>query len=301
MRRSWVFLFLIPLVLMPLFAKTEIHGYWKSFALAVSIPEAMALEETNPPLGMVANRLRLKMSTHLSRSVQLEAAWDLSPQYSGTENPVIFSALAGTSRGGYRISDMRSRLIPAPEDPEAGFSLSHNLDRLLVTFRLPWADIHVGRQAIAWGSSRVINPTDVIAPFAFNELDTEDRRGVDAVRLRIPLGMMDELDMGWITGKNLDFGESALYLRSRISILKMDTSLILMAFRRHLLLGFDLAGSIGGAGAWLETAWIKPGAFDPDNPARDKAYLRASLGLDYSFSGSVYAFGEYHFNGAGAG
>ena len=35
-------------------------------------------------------------------------------------------------------------------------------------------------------------------------------------------------------------------------------------------------------------------------PNISEDYLRASVGLDYSFGGETYAFIEYHFNGAGA-
>ena len=294
-------LILIGCLALPVRAGMNIHGYVKSFALVFFIPDALALEQTNPPLGMVSNRLRLKMTTAIKSNIHLEAAWDLSPRFSGSETLEGFFGVTGITGDDYRISNSSSRLVPAPGDPESGFSLHHNLDRLFATFRLKGADLYVGRQAISWGSARTINPTDVIAPFAFNELDTEDRHGVDAIRLRVPLGMMDEIDIGWVAGRNFKFDESALFLRTRISLLKTDTSLLFMAFRGHLMVGVDLARSIGGAGAWCEAAWVKPDAFHSNHTAGERPYFRASLGLDYSFSGKVYSFTEYHFNGAGSG
>jgi len=116
----------------------------------------------------------------------------------------------------------------------------------------------VGRQAIAWGNARIINPTDIIAPFSFNELDTEERRGVDAVRVRIPLGMMDELDLGVVAGRDFNRDRSAFFIRGKTYLLKTDLSLLMTGFRKHLMIGFDLSRSVGGAGIWLEAAHVSP-------------------------------------------
>ncbi|HDP95231.1 MAG TPA: hypothetical protein ENN40_07720, partial [Candidatus Aminicenantes bacterium] len=58
---------------------SRIRGYVKSFALTYSLPEALSLDENNPPLGLVANHLRLTFTTRFSQKVSVEAAWDLSP------------------------------------------------------------------------------------------------------------------------------------------------------------------------------------------------------------------------------
>jgi len=202
----------------------------------------------------------------------------------------------------YRVVDFQRRIAPPPGDPSAGFNLHHNLDRLLVTIRFKGADLFIGRQAVAWGSARTVNPTDIIAPFTFNELDTEERRGVDALRLRIPLGMMDELDMGWVMGSDFATAASAFFLRGKFHLLSTDVALILTAFRNHFMAGVDLARSIGGAGVWLEAAWVRPWLFNAENPAADDTpYFRFSTGVDFHFSGNVHAFAEYHFSSAGRG
>jgi len=84
-----------------------------------------------------------------------------------------------------------------------------NLDRLYATVAAPHFDLYVGRQAIAWGSARAVNPTDIIAPFLYTEIDTEDRVGVDAARLRIPAGALGEIDAAYVGGEDLEWGQSA--------------------------------------------------------------------------------------------
>jgi hypothetical protein len=203
------------------------------------------------------------------------------------------------------VDDFASRIYPGKGKPVGSFGVFHNLDRCFVTIKTKAVDIFIGRQAIAWGSARVINPTDIIAPFTFNELDTEERRGVDAVRVRIPLGMMDELDMGYMPGEDFKFRNSAFYLRGKTYLLKTDLSLLLLGFRENLLVGLDVTRAIGGAGFWCEAAYVIPHFFNKNDeplPGEDeKNYFRASTGMDYNFSGKLYGFFEYHYNSAGEG
>jgi len=238
----------------------SISGYYKNFSILFMLPAYKAAETTinKPDMGAVNNRLRLKLNLNLSSQLSFYFAYDFS---SRIQDPSLFKEDVFT--GGfqpleYRFSDFRDRLYPKSRASVSSFGLFQNLDRLIVTIKTPYADIFVGRQAIAWGSSRVINPTDIIAPFAFNELDKEERLGVDGLRVRFPLGMMDELDVGFVAGKNFNSDKNAFFLRGKIYKLKTDISALLIAFRKHLLLGIDMARALGGAGFWLEAAYVIP-------------------------------------------
>ena len=145
-----------------------------------------------------------------------------------------------------------------------------------------------------------MNPTDVVAPYTYNQLDTEDRIGVDAIRVQIPIGVLGEFDTGYVFGEDLALEKSAFFLRSQLNAVETDFSIILLGFREHLMTGFDIARGIGGAGFWLEAAYVYANAFNNEKGETEN-YLRASIGLDYSFSGVAYGFIEYHLSGAGAG
>jgi hypothetical protein len=278
------------------------RGYVKSFSILL-VPPAATLDggtvrETD--MGAVSNRLRLMFTLRPSKGLSFDAAYDLSPRIQDTR---LFSeSLFGLSLNlpSYRVADFRNPLYPGPGSMPESFALYHNLDRCMVTIRTGVGDIILGRQPIAWGSARVVNPTDVLAPFAFNELDKEDRTGVDAVRVRVPLGTMDELDAGFVAGDKLRAADNAFYVRGKVNRFKTDISGLVLAFRQNLLLGLDLARSIGGAGAWLEAACVIPGALRPGGRLEgDKDYFRASAGMDYNFGPKTYGFIEYHFNSAG--
>jgi len=251
---------------------------------------------STPPLGAATNHLRLKLSATPFSWMSVETAYDFSPRI---QDPSLFQGsltFAAIDPFTYRIIDFDNRIYPGKDREVSSFALFHNLDRLMFTIKVPFADIKIGRQPIAWGSARFINPTDIIAPFAFNDLDTEDRLGVDAIRVLVPLGDMEELDTGYIFGKDMKFRNSSVYIRGKIYILKTDISALLMKFRDNLLLGLDVARAIGGAGFWLEAAYVIP-----QKEESSKNYFRASLGMDYNFTGTFYGFFEYHFNSPGKG
>lgn len=282
--------------------KFSISGYYKNFSILFMMPAYRAGDSilNEPDMGAVNNRLRIKLNFNLSSQLNFYFAYDFSPRI---QDPSLFES--DTFMGSfepleYRFSDIRKRLYPKPGASVSSFGLWQNLDRLVLTIKTRGADIFVGRQAVTWGSARIINPTDIIAPFAFNELDKEERRGVDALRLRFPLGMMDELDVGFVAGKNFNFDKNALWLRGKIYRFKTDISALLISFRKHLLAGLDVARSLGGAGFWLEAAYVVTDFFRQTKAKNNKNYLRASVGLDYNLTSKTYGFIEYHFNSAGS-
>lgn len=245
------------------------------------------------PEAVATGRVRLEAAWSPDARVRLEGAYDLAPRFES-------GGFAGGSLLPGRPDPLAYRAFDL--DPAAAasgrFTLGQNLDRASVRWRFPAADLTFGRQAVAWGSARGVNPTDVLAPFAFEVLDAEDRIGIDAVRARIPAGLLGEIDAGYVFGRDLEFRNSAFFLRAASNVRRTDLSVMVVGFRENLLLGFDLARSIGGAGYWLEAAAVAGGALGGGGGGRD--YVRASTGLDYNLSGSLYGFVEYHYNGAGA-
>ena len=272
----------------------QVGGYYKNFFTTFNSPIPDA-----PMMGVVVNRLRLNLSYAPTDALSFAFAYDFTPR---VQDPSLFSQsliAIGIASSRYRVADLDSPIYPGKDEPVGSVGISQNLDRAAVQFSTDFADFSIGRDAIAWGSARIINPTDIIAPYTYDQLDTEDRVGVDAIRVRIPIGVMGEVDTGYIFGNNFNFGKSAVFLRTQLNAVETDFSILLMEFQRDLLIGLDIARGIGGAGFWLETAYVFTTPFD-DLPDAADNYLRTSVGFDYSFGGETYTFIEYHFNGAGA-
>jgi len=281
--------------------RPEFGGYWKDYAVIYDVPQYGLFGPYGgiPAAGKISNRLRADCRYRISRIASLTVAYELIPVLE--DRRLFLAEASGLGAGGhaYRFDDLAYR--PYPDDPDRfdGFALFQNLDRAFVSLALPSTDVYIGRQPVAWGSARAVNPTDVIAPYSHIELDTEYRNGVDAVRAQIALGSLGELDVGYVFGEDFEFARSAMFLRGRYNFAGNDLSLMTVGFRENLLLGCDLARSIAGAGFWLETAYVIDDAL-AKTPAGDDDYLRLSTGLDYSLTGSLYGFIEYHFNGPGA-
>ena len=183
-------------------ASFDLNGYYKSFATVYDLPShtLSRIGIDPPPLGQVTSRLRLNARVPLGSVVSFSVAYDIVPRIQDRmlwEDNLLFS---GTGGAAYRAFDFDRRIYPEPDDSVASFGLFHNLDRAMLSISARDFDLYLGRQAIAWGSARAVNPTDVIAPYAYTELDTEDRVGVDGVRLRVPLGFMGEVDAGYLFG-----------------------------------------------------------------------------------------------------
>lgn len=280
----------------------ETAGYIKSFAVGLH-----PAPYTNPEVARVQdfiwannNRVRTNVAFYAGDWLDFDVSYDLSLRFQDddlfTDNLFQFFQTASI----YRVDDLNPLLWP--DDPGVGdhVALYQNLDRLFATCRVPWFDLVVGRQAIAWGSAKSINPTDIIAPFLYTEIDTEDRIGVDAARLRVPAGPLGEVDAGYVAGEDFGWKESAAFARGRFYALSTDVALIAMAFRANALAGIDVTRAIGGAGAWCEAAYVWARAFDNRSADDDhNDYLRLAAGADYQFGAGVYTFLEYHFNGAG--
>ncbi len=275
-------------------AEFQYGGYYNNFFTTIGSPFA-----DTQMLGVVVNRLRLNLTYASTDSLSFNIAYDINPRI---QDPSLFteSPLAvGITSSNYRVKDFDSLLYPVENEQSGSVGIYHNLDRVLVQYSTNFADISIGRDAIAWGSARIINPTDVITPFSYDQLDSEDRVGVDAFRVRIPVGVLGEVDTGYIFGSDFDFNKSAIFLRTQLNFAETDYSFLMFEVQRDLLIGLDVTRGVGGAGFWLETAYVLVTPFDDVAESSDN-YIRSSMGIDYSFGGETYVFIEYHYNGAGS-
>jgi len=284
-----VMLFLIVNPLRAEESKIKAGGYIKTFLIFTDNSDDAYVE--------ALSRLRFRLDIAPAESFSLEFAYELLPRL--RDNHAVFKDPAATEPAlpSYRAFDLDDMIGPEDESSGSRFLLSQNLDRLFLTLRTHSYDLYAGRQPVAFGSARVINPTDIIAPFTYNTIAKEELTGVDAVRIRRPLAEMGEFDMGLVFGDEFKIKESAAFLRLKAYQLKTDITFMTMIFRENLLAGVDIARSIGEAGAWLEAAEVFANAADDYRP--DENYFRLSIGSDYSFTEKIYAYIEYHYNGAG--
>lgn len=272
-------------------AGTEISGYSKSFLSIVSqAPYINSGEElTLADARMFTQRLRLNLNHDIRPGFRFAVSYDFIPMLHNHRTPNTPLAIPAAER--YRLTDLNSRIYQSG----GNFEILQNLDRLLLKITLGAADIYAGRQAIAWGNARMVNPTDILAPARFDALDTEDRAGVDALRLRIPTGDMSEIDTGYAMGA----ASNVFYIRTRFYSGGNDIAFTFAGFGENLLSGIDISRTIGGALFWAETAGVFTDIPNTLSLTKKNHYLRTTAGCDYALSGKIYGVAEYHYNSAG--
>ncbi len=237
------------------------------------------------------NTLNLRLFYEPNDDLSFETVYELSPVV-GDKDIINSQGFFNPVNNSYRIKD----LDPILEE-NGDLFFFQNLDRLNMTIRFKESDLRIGRQPISFGSGRYINPTDIFSPFLFQDLNQEEKNGVDAFRYQLMTGDMSEFDTAFVFGEDGDLDESAAFLRGKFFYKNSDISLMLMDFKQNLLIGFDLTRSIGDAGFWFEAAQVYAGLFE-DRKSEDD-YFRLTTGFDYSFNQKTYGFIEYHYNGAG--
>ena len=133
-----------------------------------------------------------------------------------------------------------------------GYRLLYDTSQLSVSAYSDGAEVIIGRQVIAWGASKITNPTDLFAPVSLRDFERDVRNGVDSIRLRIPTGMVSEVDLGAVAEKRGSSTGASVFGRVAFSLGKSDGSLLYVYTGEKHFTGADLTGYMGQAGFWLE-------------------------------------------------
>lgn len=263
-------------------AEINISGYLKSFVVAQD-------QLDNPVFQFDKNYQSQNSARIMLDGFSGSITWQLHYELS----PVFVSKALATERPTFNVVGDNYRLI----DPDANLldddnktQLYQNLDRLNFQVQMDAGDLTIGRQAISFGSARIINPTDIFLPFDVRTFNTEYRNGVDALRFQRPWGDLGEIDIGVVLGKDAKSENSAAFLQLRTNHSGTDYHLAIIEFAEQQLFGLGLQTAIWDLGFWLEAAYVNG----------DENYLRLSTGVDYSFSERTFVQIEYHYNGAGS-
>jgi hypothetical protein len=237
--------------------------------------------------GIHAEVIRLKWSLDLGESMLLEIHNRFQGQISSSDAGIGNSAVGfGVSVVPGRRWDLSSTLVD-----EERLRVWHDVDRLSLTWYTDLADVTAGRQAITWGNSNLYPIADLWSQFSPFELDTEEKPGIDAVRLlHYPSGALEidavVADRG--SSRNLSAG-----IRGSLSLAWADLYVGGGKFWREAM---GLAGISAPVGSYK----IRGEAALPYH-LDDHGFklLRATIGLDW-LGGETVLSAEYNFNGIGA-
>ena len=257
-------------------ADIDFSGYIKTFAVIQD--ESLVFPRTYQS----QNNLRLMLDESKGR-VAWEVHYQINPILASRDLSFGDATFAQTSVG-YRLTDVERSL----SDADSKNQVYQNLDRLNVQFRFASGDLTIGRQAITFGSARIINPTDVFIPFDVRTFNQEYRIGVDAIRYQAPMGDLGEFDGGLVLGNSAN--ESAAFLQLSGNVAGNDLQFAIARFAEQNIVGTGVQTALGQFGFWFEIAAV----------SGDDDYVRTSTGLDYAFSDVAFGQIEFHHNAAGS-
>ena len=272
-------------------ADWAVSGYGKSYFVFqddVSVGGYQVQQEQI----QLQNAVRLMISAHTQGGHDFELHYEVQPTFSVNKNRASsgLSPQAALTSSSYRLDDLSSEV-----DQSDHSQIFQNLDRLNIQIHLEHGDLTLGRQAIAFGSARMVNPMDLFVPYALQTLNTEYRVGIDGIRYQHYLSDFALLDMGVIIGKDSKPEGSAAFIRSQTSIEGNDIEMMMIQLDQAQLFAAGLQRSLGDFGAWIETAYLNTSQSSSDQ----KRYWRTSLGIDYAVNEDVFMMLELHHNGAG--
>ena len=200
----------------------------------------------------------------------------------------------------YRLTGLRHQWV---DDGNVALRLA--ADRAWVEYQLGGTRLTLGRQAITFGKARFWNPLDVFLPFDAQQIDREYKRGVDAIRLGVPIGMVSGLDLVATPGRVDGARETSQSWYGSAALARLYTN----------VRGWDVAVQGGKIYGGYQVGGAVTGVVGPVEIRGEGAYFLALddaaervvlpdhfvgvVGVGRRFDSSLDLEAEYFYNGAG--
>jgi len=175
---------------------------------------------------------------------------------------------------------------------DSSYFIYSNIDRANVKFIAGKFEITAGRQRINWGVNMVWNPNDIFNTFNYFDFDYVERPGCDAVHMQYYTGSTSSLQFAFKLDKDKDITTALMY---KFNKWNYDFQFFGGLMEQDLVAGAGWSGDIKGAGFTGELSYF----LDKDKNVDTNGVFVGSIGLNYTFSNSLYIAGSYLYNSAG--
>ncbi|MCF8224720.1 MAG: hypothetical protein K9J30_02450 [Bacteroidales bacterium] len=173
----------------------------------------------------------------------------------------------------------------------AGYIFTTSLDRAYAEFSFGDFVGTVGRQRINWGQTFVWNPNDIFNSYSYFDVDYPERPGSDAIRLQYYTGMASNIELAVKLDSSGSLTTAGYF---RFNTRGYDFQFIGgVLSAEDLVLGAGWSGNIQNVSFRGETTYFR----DLENFADTAGNFMVSVGLDYTFSNSLWLRGELLYSG----
>ncbi|MDE0523152.1 MAG: hypothetical protein OXH79_14465 [Boseongicola sp.] len=210
---------------------------------------------------------------------------------------------------------LASELMPSEGPPRTLLDLSGDwsqdpdqkvvgaIDRASVAYTRESLVLKAGRQAITWGSGLFFHPSDIVAPFSPDAIDTSYKPGVDMLYAQYLFDNGADVQAIAVPraethGGSVDMDQSTLAIRGSATLGNLDGALFYARDRGDNVTGLNLSGPLGGA-SWnaeyvhwrladgtTHPSWLfnitNFGTFGDWNVSYFAEYFRNGFGVDAS-------------------
>lgn len=227
-------------------------------------------------------KLRLRPILHLWDNARIEAA---------AETQVIFAKSGMFFFSNDQIYSRQAIDMNWTLYNKGDVDVTELIDRLFFKQTFDDFEITLGRQRINWGVGRVWQPTDRLHPINPANFTKIEKTGADAFSFKYFLGLFTDMEFVVNFREHINNWNYGMRLRTNFS--PFDASLILGYFDRQPNIGFDLSGSVAGAGVRAEGIYVN------NKDYSDSSYVRFIVGVDYQLTSKIYSLLEFQYNGEG--
>ena len=166
----------------------------------------------------------------------------------------------------------------------------HTLYRAYIKYAIPAFHLTVGKQAIDWSRMRLYHPFDLFNRISPLDIEKDEKVGIDAANAEFFFPRFTSANVLYVP---YDHGEKAgIGLRVTTKVHDYDLAVIGASYRNDVTAGFSFDGYIKESGFRGELTVTRP-----DN---EKYFVRATIGLDHTFTPKLYGIVEYFYNGGAA-
>ena len=213
----------------------------------------------------------------------------------GVRNRFYFGDKSSIAQLHSTLNERGDQLLNLSKNIAAGSSYIFNMaiDRAFIDYTKGKWEVTLGRQRINWGVNLIWNPNDIFNAYSYFDFDYEERPGSDGIRVQYYINSTNSGEIAYKAGNTP--GQSSIAGLYRFTKGSYDFQALMGMMQADYVVGGGWSGVLGPVGFNGEFT-----AFLPRKDFQDsQTVLSASIGVNYTFSNSLYLHGAYLLNSTG--